>query len=147
MYRILVLSLALGACSAVVDTDDLAEVDDYPSWDGFEVRGEVGGHDDTIRAIYVNEVARSWSGAGEYPIGTVIVKEVYERAGDERADLSYIAIMRKLDEAPGGGELQAGWLFTILYDGIDGPEENNLRCYDKCHIAAPYDASFHEIGY
>jgi hypothetical protein len=149
MTRALAVALAfsLAGCAAEVDTSDLPDISDYRSWPSFEVSGELPGHGDTVREIFVNDLAQSWSGAGEYPLGTVIIKDVYERKGSERGSLSYIAVMRKLDQSqvPGGGELQGGWLFTMLADE-DSAEANNLRCYETCHVAAPNDSSFFDFG-
>lgn len=140
-----ILFLLFAGCTTTLDDEELSNLSDYPSWPSFEVRGTLSAHGDTIRVIYANDLAREWSGAGEYPIGSVIVKEIYERSGDERGALDYLAVMRKLEEAPGEGSLQEGWLFTML-DAPDAAEEHNLRCYRKCHAAAPYDSSFHDFG-
>lgn len=136
--------LAFCACSPVVDTSDLGEISDYKTWPSFEIRGEIPAHNDTIRIIYANEQARSWSGAGAYPIGSIVIKEIYPK--DQPDDIDYIAIMRKLETAPDNGELHNGWLFTILHGDITAEEENNLRCYRSCHLAAPYDSLFHDLG-
>jgi hypothetical protein len=137
----------LSACATEVDTENLPSLAGYANWPSFEVRGDIPAHEDTIRVIYANEEAGSWSGAGEYPEGTVILKEVFNRSGEERADLSYIAVMRKLreEDRPSGAELQGGWMFTIL-DDITSPEANNLLCYESCHRAAPHDGSFFNLG-
>lgn len=143
--RVLLASFVLlGACANIVDTDGLGDLSDYRSWDSFTVTGEIPGHGDTLRVIYANEVAHSWSGAGEYPIGSIIIKEIYPASDPNTID--YIAIMRKLDEPPAGGELQAGWLYTMLDESIESEEDNNRRCYRSCHVAAPYDSLFHDFG-
>ena len=74
------LSLSLGACSEDIDPADVASVpiDDYETWDVVEpLLGPVPGHGDTYRVMYRNEEARRYTGAGEYPLGAAIVKEIY----------------------------------------------------------------------
>jgi hypothetical protein len=88
----------------------------------------------------------------EYPEGSIIVKEVHERNGDQPGDLKYIAVMRKLLDAPSGAELKypgnyssAGWLFTSMSD-IRSDEEYKSSCWDECHVAAPMDGAFYDYG-
>lgn len=148
----LAIGLAAGCSSStVVEPDPVPG--DYTSWFRLDTTGEVPGHGDTYRIIYVNDSGTAFVGAGEYGNGTVIVKEVHDLDGDQPGDLQYIAVMRKLTTAPDGGELQgitqddgSGWLFTYLADGIDSDEQNDLSCYDTCHRAAPIDHTFFDYG-
>jgi hypothetical protein len=55
--------------------------------------------------------------------------------------------MRKLAEAPPGGELDEGWLFTYLGEDIRSDEEYRATCWSSCHAAAPYDGLFLDYGY
>jgi hypothetical protein len=142
------LALALGAglagCGApVVEPEPIP--DDYVDWYRVDATGRVAGHGDSYRIIYVNEVGTGFPGSGRYGEGTVIVKEIRDRDGDEPGALRYLAVMRKLAEPPDGGELQGGWLFTYL-GSIDSAEENRPSCWDRCHQAAPIDGAFLDYG-
>lgn len=141
MIRLALLALiALPACFSEVDVE--ISPDEYRDFYTVTTVGEAPGHGDTVRLIYANDTARSFTGSGLYPVGTVIVKEIYERnADDSPGDLNYIAIMRKLEVAPDGGELDDGWLFT--YKGeLDGDETHRPRCWKTCHQNAPFDGTF-----
>ena len=142
------LALACGA-SAVVEVDK-ADLEGYQAWASVEATGAIPAHGDTIRVIYANEAAtrRVTEGAGRYPAGSVIVKEIYQRDGEGAGALDYIAVMRMLTQAPEGGALHSlsfddqGWLFTDLRDGIDGDEAYSASCWDSCHVASPFDGAF-----
>ena len=115
MIRALALSVLLSGCFTEVDL----VLEDYTDWFSITTIGEAPGHSDSFRVIYANDEARSYSGLGQYPNGTIIVKEIYRRDGDQMGDFRYLGIMRKLSEAPAGVELDNGWLFT--YRGsLDG---------------------------
>jgi hypothetical protein len=144
--RWLVAVVTVG-CADGVDVAPEPVADDYTSWHSVESTGDLPGHGDTYRIIYVNQTARGWAGAGAHPVGSTIVKEVHRLADDgEPGELSYIAIMRQLDEAPDGGELHAGWLFTYLAGDIRSTESYRSSCWDTCHAAAPYDGLFLQYG-
>jgi hypothetical protein len=141
------IGLAAGCSGTVVEPDPVPA--DYTDWYRVDSTGTVPGHGDSYRIIYVNEAGTTPDvGRTAYLNGTVIVKEIYERNGDEPGDLQYIGVMRKLTSAPDGGELQGtptgegAWLFTYLADGIDSDEENRLSCWEECHRAAPFDNAF-----
>lgn len=130
------------ACLSEVDVGGLESIDDYEDWFRVEARGEVGGHGDSIRFIYANDIAREYSGFGLYAFGTVIVKEIrFIESDDTAGDINYIAIMRKLSEAPPGGDLDDDWLFTTQSD-VGAAEVNNPRCWRTCHQASPLDGTF-----
>lgn len=135
-----------GACSATtVDVTGLPETDDYTSWDSFTTYGPVPGHGDTYRVIYTNFLARYYDHAGRYPLGSVIVKEVYENDDGNPGDLRYVAIMRKLDQAPADADLQGGWLFTMASE--PGAEETfDTGCWERCHAQAPVDGAWFDYG-
>jgi hypothetical protein len=142
----LALCAALG-CSAGTIVEPEPVPADYTEWYSVQSTGEIPGHGNTRRLIYVNDVGTEYEGTGTYGNGTVIVKEVRERIQDElMGDLQYIAVMRKLVAPPDGGELQGNWLFTYLADGIESEEENRLGCWDDCHAAAPIDGAFLNYG-
>jgi len=138
---------ALVACSSAVDTDGLESTDDYRSWSQFVVTGNAAAHADSYRIIYANDIALTWSGAGNYPMGSVVIKEIYKLDSEGgQGDLSYLAIARKLDKAPPGGELDDDWLFTIAGDALPASESNESYCWSSCHISAPYTGLFHDLG-
>lgn len=142
--RTLLALALLGAagCASDVDTSGLEPTGDYRDWYRLDATGEAPGHGDTYRIMYANDTARSFDGAGLYPTGTVIIKEVYDNDDGQPGELRYIALMRKLEEAPPGGELQGrGWLFTMKSD--EGASETyRERCWTTCHQNSPYDGTF-----
>ena len=73
------LSLLIPGCGETVDVAGLPSTDGHTEWDSFELEGPAPGHGDTFRIIYTNDLARSYTGAGAYPDGSVIVKEILER--------------------------------------------------------------------
>jgi hypothetical protein len=137
------LTLLAGCAGTVVEPEPIPA--DYTEWYQVEATGVVGGHGDSHRLIFVNEVGTGYEGAGQYAEGTILVKEIHARDGDRPGALRYMAAMRKLRTPPDGGELQGGWLFTYL-DDFDSDEINQLGCWDKCHQAAPIDGAFLDYG-
>jgi hypothetical protein len=143
------VALALAACGETVDTAGLPSVDGYSDWHRIDVTGPAPGHGDTYRIIYVNEVGRGYAHAGQYPAGTVIVKEIHALTGaGEAGDLDYIAIMRKIpDDAPEatGLPLDDDWLFT--YASEPGGDETRYDfCWAKCHVQGPVDGAWFDYG-
>ncbi len=158
--------VAAAACSegTVVEVDPVPA--DYTDWYRVDAVGEVPGHGDTYRIIYANDLAllRGQTTTSPtdpdrlirydtYPEGTILVKEIYQRDGDQPGALKYLGVMRMLDddEAPSGAELHKltgsiAWLFTYLADDIDSPEEYRSSCWNECHIAAPMDGAFLDYG-
>jgi len=132
------VALAAAGCGEVVDT---GFPNNYASWCRIETYGAATGHGDTYRIIYANDEARSYTGTGQYPAGSVLVKEVYDLSetveGPTPGDLQYLALMRRLDETPPGGTLYHGWLFTET-DKAGGEETTYSLCFDRCHVSAPY---------
>ena len=161
----LLLFLVASACSegTVVDIEPVPA--DYTDWFRIDTVGPVPGHGDSYRIIYVNDIARLFGTViGEdnnrefvyiYPEGSIIVKEVRERDGDQPGDINYLGVMRMLadDEVPAGADLDEptelrtyGWLFTYLADDIDSDEEWRSSCWDECHAAAPFAGAFYDYG-
>jgi Cytochrome P460 len=132
---------ALAGCGDAVDPEPLG---DYTAWKRIDAYGEVPGHGDSYRIIYINDVALSYAGGG-YPEGSIIVKEVRQRAGDQPGDLRYIAIMRRLGPSPIGLEREAGWLFTQAKTP-GGSETYRSLCWNRCHVAAPFAGAFLDYG-
>jgi len=131
-------------CGETVDTSGLPDISDYQSWRRYDVTGDIPGHGDTYRIIYINDVARTYAHAGKYPLGTVLVKEI--RDGSADGDLNYIAVMRRLADGDVSVELDDGWLFTYLDNGIDGDEIHVTSCWQNCHAQAPYRGAWFDYG-
>lgn len=140
----LVVAGFISGCGETVDTSGLPDISDYQTWRRYDVTGDIPGHLDTYRIIYVNETAQTYTGAGRYPLGSVIVKEI--RDGGENSELKYIAVMRQLAEGEVDAELDNGWLFTDLRDGINGDELHGKTCWKNCHAQAPYAGAWFDYG-
>jgi len=133
-----VLTLGLAGCGEVVTIEPLVE---YQGWFNVQTRGDAPGHEDSVRIIYADPIARTYVGTGQYPLGSVLVKEVHEPNGDQPGALRYVAIMRRLDVAPPGGTLDGGWLFTEA-ETSGGEETNYALCWARCHVSAPYHGAW-----
>lgn len=139
-------ALALIGCQPTVDTTGLDPLTGYDQWYRVDVTGPIPGHGDSYRIIYANPVARSFGHAGRYPPGSVMVKEIrdIDETGEPGA-LRYLAVMRKLEQAPPGGELQGGWQFTMLGQ-LGDDETQGFTCWRRCHIQAPIDGAWLDYG-
>ncbi len=137
-------TLAIG-CGEAVDTSSLPDISNYQDWRRYDVTGEVPGHFDTYRIIYVNDIARTYAG-GDYPLGSVFVKEIRDKDGGDMGELKYIAVMRRLSDGDVSVDLDAGWLFTDLRDGISGEELHVKTCWQNCHAQAPYRGAWFDYG-
>lgn len=145
---ILALTLLAAGCGESVDTAGLPSTDGFTDWHQVQVEGDAPGHGDSFRIIYVNDVARSYTGAGRYPPGSVIVKEIREAGGGPTGELLYVSIMRKLaegDAAADGVPLDNDWLFTRA-DEVGASETHFGYCYDSCHAQAPVDNAWYDYG-
>ncbi len=141
--------LSVGACGEKLDPDDIeVSIEGYTAWNRVEpLLGPVPGHGDTYRIMYRNETALHYTGAGTYPLGSAIVKEIYDLSGkDGKGALNYTAVMRRMDkDAYPDLPITGGWLFTLI-DG--GSEETQLdSCWDSCHRSAPYVGAYFHHGY
>ena len=161
--------------STVVEPDPVPA--DYTSWSRVDTSAPVPGHGDSYRIIYTNAIAELRGvpvfdpgldaspedpdgGSTDdidtdynYQPGSIIVKEVHELDGDQAGPINYIAVMRKLEDAPSGAELfkssdysDGGWLFTYLAEDINSDEEYRSSCWNECHVAAPIDGTFLDYG-
>ena len=141
--------LLTAACSEDIQPESLSvSIEGYESWDKVEpLLGAVPGHGDTYRIMYRNDLARSYTGAGQYPIGAAIVKEIYALRGDDgKGSLSYKAVMRRMDAEDNPGlPIDGGWLFTQIDTGTE--EFQRDLCWDSCHRAAPYVGAFFDHAY
>jgi len=148
--RFLWATIALSsACFSEVDLDGLPSKDGYQGWASMTTQGDAPPHSDDTRIIYMNDIALTYTGAGDYPLGSVLVKEILNDAGD---DVSYIAVMRRIDREPDGGRLEGtslgrrgGWLFTRAADATD-TEIQGITCWDTCHVQAPFAGAFLDYG-
>ena len=138
----LVLGLAvlgLAACADTVDVSKLPSIAGYETWQPYDHHGDIPGHGDSYRRIFVNPVGRSYPGHGRYPLGTVLVKEISDNVLTIQGgmpihvpgDLRYLGVMRKVGD-DSGEETHNGWLFT--YIGSRGGEETvGQGCWSTCH--------------
>jgi len=122
----LALALALGACIGEDVTPP--DVGDYQNWAHVTLTGEIPGHGDTRRVVYVNDVIVD---RGPTERDAIIVKEIYEGSA-----FTELEIMRKqvagVDPANEGG-----WLFTTRKPPTSGEVHREL-CWARCHSVAPY---------
>ncbi len=143
----LLLAFTVGCGFEDIDPATLdVSIDGYENWDVLELTGTVPGHGNTIRLLYRNDVAQGYTGGGEYPVGTALVKEIYSNDGGEPGTLKYTAIMRRITvngADPGDLPLDEGWLFTDLRGGT---ETYKPLCWDSCHRQAPYQGAYLDHG-
>ena len=167
MRRLACLLVLAAACGpTVVDPDAVnpelfAVGPEYETWYRVDATGEVPGHGDSYRIIYVNDKALERGTIvgddfeNNYERGSIIVKEVHELDGDQPGPIKYLGVMRMMavEEAPDGVELgqpatikASGWLFTYLADDIESDEEYRPACWDECHAAAPIAGTFYDYS-
>lgn len=137
------------ACKEDIDPSEVSvSIDNYQSWDKVEpLLGDVPGHGDTYRVMYRNEIAQSYTGAGQYPLGAAIVKEIYDLEGAEgQGKLNYKAVMRRMDPTANPDlPIMGGWLFTQIDDGAE--EFQRDLCWDSCHVRAPFVGAFFDHSF
>lgn len=134
--------LVLVGCKTPVSPDPIG---DYTTWKRLDVTGVAPGHSDTYRIIYINDVAANPDADLRlgFPLGSVIVKEIRQNNNGEPGDINYIAIMRKV-ESPGTALTdEGGWLFT--QSKVPGGDETYASlCWNRCHVAAPYNGAWYD---
>ncbi len=136
------LLLALGVTGCADERADVEPLGDYAAWKRIDTYGKTPGHGDTYRIIYANDVAETFNEA-EYAVGTVLVKEVYDRnAMGGPGALRVIEIGRRLDSAP---DDQDGWLFTKT-DAPGGDEYVQDFCWRRCHSASPWAGAWFDYS-
>ena len=132
----------VAACKTPVSPEPIG---DYTTWKRIDVTGVAPGHSDTYRIIYINDVAANPTADLRlgFPLGSVIVKEIRENVDGTPGDINYIAMMRKV-ESPGTALTdEGGWLFTqSLQPG--GDETYTSLCWNRCHVAAPYNGAWYD---
>lgn len=131
---------------------ELYSLDGYQSWYSIEVTGIAPGHGDSFRRIFANDTARSYSHFGKYPVGSILVKDIFELEGESgEGPFEYTAIMRKVapeDAEAADVELEGGWVFTFTDPARDdeGREYTAYVCYDACHVQGPIDYAWYDYG-
>lgn len=142
----------LAACGSAEETaapQALGDVAGYREWPlRRAVTASQAGHGGTA-TVYANTVVANYlakaapAGATgvtlRYPEGSIIVKDVFGEGGA----LQYVAIMRKADEPPAGGEVIAGWVWSQREapSAVDAWRTRE-QCLD-CHTRAN-DETFHD---
>jgi hypothetical protein len=138
----LAVGCSLCACKEPVSPDPIG---DYTAWKRIDVTGPAPGHSDTYRIIYINDVAVNAGSnfrAG-YPLGSVIVKEIRDNNNDTPGDIRYIAMMRKVEAVGTALVDEGGWLFTQSKEP-GGSETYTSLCWNRCHVAAPYNGAWYD---
>ena len=130
------------SCKVAVSPEPLG---DYTSWKRIDVTGEAPGHGDTYRIIYANDVATDPASPLYigYPEGSIIVKEIHVNDRDQPGPLKYVAIMRRIGAVDAALVNQGGWLFsesTVPH----GAERHSDTCWNRCHVAAPYNGAWYD---
>jgi hypothetical protein len=142
--RALVTLVLLAACSGgeTLDTTGLPSAENYQTWRLYVWKGQVPGHGDSWRYVYVNDVGRTYGGGGTYTPGTVLVKEVREPR--EGGALRSVDIMRKLGADQAEHDVDQGWLFSTRSG--DDETAHGGSCWQTCHQVAPLDGTFFDYG-
>lgn len=133
MRGLALAAVLLAACADPVSPPPLP--DDYTTWARVDTYGEIPGHGDTYRIIYVNEAARAQDGLRD-DLDSILVKEVRDNLDGEPGDLRYLAIMRKV-RVGYSHEDEGGWLFTEA-ETPGGDEAHRDLCWNRCHVQAPF---------
>jgi hypothetical protein len=139
----LVVLAAIAGCTS--DPLDIEPVGDYSGWKQFATWGQTPGHGDTYRIIYANPAAETFDrvNVGEYPVDSVVVKEVYERIGNGPGALQIVEIMRRANDKAYEGS--GGWLFSDA-ETPSGPETEKTFCWRRCHQAAPFAGAWFDYS-
>jgi hypothetical protein len=141
MFVVSMMSLAV-ACKESVSPEPIG---DYTTWKRIDVTGAAPGHGDTYRVIYINSVAANPTADLRlgFPLGSVIVKEIRKNDNGEPGDINYIAMMRKVESPSTALADEGGWLFTQS-KVPGGPETYTNLCWNRCHVAAPYNGAWYD---
>ncbi|MBL0216579.1 MAG: hypothetical protein IPQ07_22190 [Myxococcales bacterium] len=131
--KIAALTLAALVLAACTDSVSPPELGDYTSWHRVDTFGNVPGHGDSYRIIYVNDIART---RGTTERDAVLVKEVHDNDNGQPGALRIIEIMRKLRPGTAPDD-EGGWLFTQMPSPGAGEVHLDL-CWSRCHVQAPY---------
>ena len=133
MRRALIaVAIAVGLAAGCGEAVSPEPLGDYTTWYRIDTYGDIPGHHDSYRVIYVNPIARM---QGTTIAGAILVKEIRDDAGGTPGDLRYVAIMRKVRSGP-SPEDEGGWLFTQA-ETPGGDEVHHDLCWGRCHAQAP----------
>jgi hypothetical protein len=136
------LAFGLVVVAGCADTLDDRVTERYwesPQWNGFATWGETPGHGDSYRVIYYNWPTWRFVGRSFEP-GALIVKEVYDNAGERPGALRVIEIMRRTDENLEVDELydrRMGWVFSATSSRGGQETDGSDFCWRRCHVNAP----------
>ena len=67
------IAMSLAACA---DSGESIAIPEHATWPSIQFTGEVPGHGNTIRVVFINDVAQQFSG-GQYPEGSILINEVH----------------------------------------------------------------------
>ncbi len=142
MKLLLALTVLAVGCSEAVSPEPLG---DYTTWKRIDVTGEAPGHGDTYRIIYANDLATDPSSTLYlgYQEGSIIVKEIRELDAGEPGALKYVAIMRRIGRVSTALDDQGGWLFSQSKQP-NRAETHTDRCWNRCHVAAPFNGAWYD---
>ncbi|MFA6507231.1 MAG: cytochrome P460 family protein [Treponemataceae bacterium] len=125
MARRIKLALIIGAAAAFLATGCAPKdagsglgVLDYSVWEkttNVELDFPIPGHENHYRKIFINKIGaeyRKTGERGEYPDGTIVVKEIYEGLTDPKEDRKPVTldIMAKDKKAP---DSRGGWRWIV----------------------------------
>ena len=108
-------------------------IDGYQSWSASApITTTVPGHGATFRIVHFNPAAEGFAG-GRYPVGSILVKDIFARKGDGPGDLQVSEIMRKVGvDSMLPAPIEEGWIFTEI--GAGATQEVHVdTCYPTCH--------------
>jgi len=125
--------LAVAVLASCAEDVSPPELGDYSTWYRIETMGEVPGHGDSYRLIFVNDIARM---RGTSERDAVLVKEVRDNVNGAPGDLRVIEIMRKVRAGTDPAD-DGGWLFTAAASA-GGSETHQDFCWARCHVQAPF---------
>jgi Cytochrome P460 len=145
MKQVIVVGATLCATVGCKESVSPEPIGDYTTWKRIDVTGVAPGHSDTYRIIYINDIAADPTADFRlgYPVGSVIVKEIRANNNGEPGDINYIAMMRKIEATSTALTDEGGWLFTQSKEP-GGSETYTGLCWNRCHVAAPYNGAWYD---
>ena len=136
-----ILAVVVGCAGSAADVEPLG---DYTTWKRIDTYGKTPGHGDSYRIIYVNDIAETYvAGSPEgYPDGSIFVKQVHDRVGDQAGELRVIEIMRSTGQPLAD---DGGFIFTAASE-VGGEETAKSFCWRRCHQAAPFQGAWFDYS-
>jgi hypothetical protein len=140
-----ICAAAIVLVAGCAESIDPAPIGDYTGWKRVDITGNAPGHTASYRILYINDIAADpttplYIG---YPEGSILVKEVHEIVDGRPGELRYVAMMRRLGPVTRALEDQGGWLFSEAQTP-GGSETHADFCWNRCHIAAPYNGAWYD---